>query len=202
LRSTYDWAGEGGQTLSWYGISVGTAGDVNGDGYAEVIVGAKDYNGTYVNEGRALIYYGNASAGVSLLPRQARFNSGLSIAPLGESDSSNGLRIYTSPSSPFGRGGLQPETEFKPVGTPFNGSETMWVGYYDNVAPGVPRYTPFSNLFAGTAYHWRVRMRYSPVTNPFLPASRWLTMPWNGWNETDFRTAVSAVFLPLVVKIP
>ena len=36
----YAWTAAGGQTLSWYGVSVGSAGDVNGDGYAEAIIGA------------------------------------------------------------------------------------------------------------------------------------------------------------------
>ena len=66
--------------------------------------------------------------------------------------------------------------------------------------PGTEHYTPFSHLTAGTIYHWRMRVRYSPVTNPFMPASRWLTMPWNGWNETDLRTAGTHVFLPLVMR--
>ena len=41
-----------------FGCSVSTAGDVNGDGYADVIVGASGYS-SYT--GRAYIYYGGAS---------------------------------------------------------------------------------------------------------------------------------------------
>jgi hypothetical protein len=200
LRSSYDWKGEGGQTLSWYGMTVGTAGDVNGDGYAEVIVGAKDHNETYLNEGKVYVYYGNASAGVSLNPRQARYGSSRSIAPLGQSDRLNGFRLYTTMSTPFGRALVQPETEVKPLGTPFNGRHTIWWGFWQSVVPGAERYTTFASLSADTAYHWRVRVHYSPVSTPFMPASRWLTMPWNGWNETDLRTPGTRVFLPLVVR--
>ncbi|MCB0729359.1 MAG: FG-GAP repeat protein, partial [Ignavibacteriae bacterium] len=39
------------------GVSVSTAGDVNGDGYSDVIVGAYGYNSS---TGRAYIYYGGA----------------------------------------------------------------------------------------------------------------------------------------------
>ncbi len=47
--------------------SVGTAGDVNGDGYADVVVGATWYDGGLTNEGRAYVYYGHgAAAGLSL----------------------------------------------------------------------------------------------------------------------------------------
>jgi hypothetical protein len=37
------------------------AGDVNGDGYADVIVGAPRYNDDQTDEGRAYVYYGSAS---------------------------------------------------------------------------------------------------------------------------------------------
>jgi hypothetical protein len=200
LRSSYDWKGEGGQVLSWYGMAVGTAGDVNGDGYAEVIVGAKDYNETYVNEGKVFLYYGNASAGVSLKLRQARFGSNRSIASLGRSDSTTGFRLYLTMRTPFGRVPVQPQSEIKPLGVPFNGANTIWWGFWDDLVPGTERYTPFSQLSAGTPYHWRVRVLHSPVTNPFMPGSRWVTMPWNGWNETDFRTLGTRVFLPVVLR--
>ena len=200
LRSSYDWKGEGGQTLSWYGMAVGTAGDVNGDGYAEVIVGAKDYNETYVNEGKVFLYYGNASAGVSLKPRQARFSSSRSIAPLGWSDSMTGLRLHLAMQTPFGRGRVQMQYELKPLGVPFNSTNLRWWGFWDNLVPGAERYSTISQLSAGTHYHWRVRILYSSVTTPFMPGSRWVTMPWNGWNETDFRTAGTRVFLPLILR--
>jgi hypothetical protein len=173
---------------------------VNGDGYAEVIVGAKGYNDPLANEGKVFVYYGNASAGVSLKPRQTRFGSSRSIAPLGQSDSMSSARLYLTMRTPFGRGLVQAQSELKPLGVPFNGTNTGWWGYWDNLVPGSERYTPFSRLSAGTPYHWRIRLLYSPVTNPFMPASRWLTMPWNGWNETDFRTERSYIFLPVVLR--
>ncbi len=44
--------------LSYFGNSVSTAGDVNGDGYSDVIVGCNNYNSRF---GRAYIYYGGLS---------------------------------------------------------------------------------------------------------------------------------------------
>ena len=41
-----------------FGFSVSTAGDVNGDGYSDVIVGAKWNDGGGTNAGRAYIYFG------------------------------------------------------------------------------------------------------------------------------------------------
>jgi hypothetical protein len=51
-----------------------------------------------------------------------------------------------------------------------------------------------------TNYHWRIRLRYDPVTTPWMPASRWVTVPWNGWNEADFRLPGHRVFVPLVLR--
>jgi hypothetical protein len=35
------------------------------------------------------------------------------------------------------------------------------------------------------SYHWRARLRYDRAATPFQGASRWFTMPWNGWQERD-----------------
>ncbi len=45
-----------------FGQSVGTAGDVNGDGYADVIVGAHMCDAGGVNAGRAYVYFGGPNA--------------------------------------------------------------------------------------------------------------------------------------------
>lgn len=63
------WSPEGGQDNMSFGLSVSTAGDVNGDGYADVIIGAPYFNGTFVDEGKAFIYTGsNISGGLSASP--------------------------------------------------------------------------------------------------------------------------------------
>jgi hypothetical protein len=44
-----------------------------------------------------------------------------------------------------------------------------------------------------------VRLLYHPGNRLGQPASRWVHMPWNGWNETDFRMRrYDTVYLPLV----
>jgi hypothetical protein len=195
----YAWTAAGGQTLSWYGVSVGSAGDVNGDGYAEAIIGAPEYNDIYTNEGHTYVYFGNGGPGVSLLPRQ-RTSDELPIARLGRSDRADSLWLRMLAGNPFGRGDLLLEAEVKPLGARFTGSDTRRWGDYMDSSPGAPRLIVPANLHADTAYHWRLRWHYNPATTPYMPASRWLTMPWNGWNEQDLRSGGTTVFLPLVVR--
>jgi hypothetical protein len=65
------WTAEIDQAEALFGFSVGTAGDVNNDGYADVIVGAYQYDvtgtQTLTDAGRAYVYYGSAD-GLSLTP--------------------------------------------------------------------------------------------------------------------------------------
>jgi hypothetical protein len=64
LSSTPSWTAEGNQLSGYFGFSVSTAGDVNGDGYADVIVGAESYDNGQAptdNEGCAFVYHGSAT---------------------------------------------------------------------------------------------------------------------------------------------
>jgi len=79
------------QAFSYFGVSVSGAGDVNGDGYSDVIVGASNYNDGANNfEGRAFIYYGSL-VGLSASPNstpddadQAGASFGTSVACAGD----------------------------------------------------------------------------------------------------------------------
>ncbi len=61
------WTANGGQAGAWFGYSVASAGDVNRDGYADVIIGAKLYDNVQVDEGRAYVYLGSPT-GLSTVP--------------------------------------------------------------------------------------------------------------------------------------
>ncbi|MBP7514092.1 MAG: FG-GAP repeat protein [Flavobacteriales bacterium] len=61
LSTTADWIAESGQVGASFGNSVASAGDVNGDGYSDVIVGAWSYDGGQADEGRAFVFHGSAT---------------------------------------------------------------------------------------------------------------------------------------------
>jgi hypothetical protein len=71
------------------GWSVAGAGDVNGDGYSDVIVGAHGYDNGQTNEGSAFVYHGSASgisttAAAVLESNQANALMGYSVAGAGD----------------------------------------------------------------------------------------------------------------------
>jgi hypothetical protein len=79
------WKAEGNQGFAFFGGSVASAGDVNGDGFQDAIIGASNYNGV----GRALVYHGSAS-GLSKPPAwyaegdQGNGSFGWSVATAGD----------------------------------------------------------------------------------------------------------------------
>jgi len=76
------------QSYAWLGFSVSTAGDVNGDGYSDVLVGAPKYDNGQADEGAAFLYPGTAS-GISLAAtvlecNQANAQMGYSVSNAGD----------------------------------------------------------------------------------------------------------------------
>lgn len=61
LDTSPSWIMEGNQANAFFGASVSTAGDVNKDGYADVVVGASYYDEGETNEGKIFVYLGSAS---------------------------------------------------------------------------------------------------------------------------------------------
>jgi len=70
LSSAPDWTTESNQAGAFFGRSVASAGDVNGDGYDDVIVGADGYDGGLEDEGKVFVFHGSA-AGLSRTPNWA-----------------------------------------------------------------------------------------------------------------------------------
>jgi hypothetical protein len=86
LSLTADWNAVGEAANNYFGRSVASAGDVNGDGYTDLAVGAWGYSS---GTGKAYIYHGSASglstnAGWSAVGEGTSDNFGLSVASAGD----------------------------------------------------------------------------------------------------------------------
>jgi hypothetical protein len=185
------WTAEGNQGGALFGYSVAPAGDVNGDGYADVVVGSYAFDNGQLNEGRAYLYYGGGGGGVRRIPRQSRTDGTTPIALLGKSDSETSFRLLERGPTPAGRGRVRLQWEVKPVGTPFNGSGlessgTLDTGFPGTIGSAADFNEPVVGLAEGGFYHWRTRILSS---DPFFPRSPWMSMPGNSILETKLRTA-------------
>ena len=201
LHTYSDWHDESNQAWANFGHAVGTAGDVNGDGYADVLIGAPGYDNGQNDEGRTFLYYGNGSRGLSLQPRQE--NPDGPLAHLGQGQDS--FKVCSLCRNPFGRNSVAPELEVKRLGHGFDGTATFRLLSYTPAVGGlcITTWVELGGCVEpdGNHYHWRMRWHYDPVTTPWMPAGRWFTIPWNGWNEADFRSPEAyRVFLPLVQR--
>jgi hypothetical protein len=117
LSTTPSWTGETDDPYAGYGHSVATAGDINGDGYDDVIVGAPFYTAEHALSGRAYVYEGSAS-GLHVAPDwigsskrdQAFAYYGWSVARAGDVNADGygdvivGADLYDRPESNVGRG--------------------------------------------------------------------------------------------------
>jgi len=61
INTASAWTGESNQAEAYYGENASWAGDVNGDGYADVIIGCDYFDNGHTDEGRAYIYHGSAT---------------------------------------------------------------------------------------------------------------------------------------------
>jgi MYXO-CTERM domain-containing protein len=195
LSTTAAWTAESDQANAQYGISVASAGDVNGDGYADVIVGAKYHDNGQTNEGRLFAYLGNGqdgTQGVALVPQARQRGVVTPVAP--------GGLLSVSPTAfdigllrarlPFGRARVKLQGEVKPLGVPFNGLGLIRSpGWVDTGTTGALAQLTFSSLAGSTAYHWRARLLADPSQGASTATSRWLVGGLSGQpNSVHVRT--------------
>ncbi len=204
------WSVDGDQAGSGFGAPLANAGDVNGDGYSDVIVGAYAYDGGQVNEGRTFGYLGNEGrGGWTRAPQQRQANDAAPIDLLGRSNDKHEFRIrlgFDHALTGFDwASGLTPkarlEWEVRPLRTPLDGTHAK-SGAEQAITGSLLTFnelvqihsTPNASLVFGNsnhvlfdahrAYHWRARVR---TNNPLLPVTPWVTIPRNNVTETKLR---------------
>ena len=95
MNNTADVIMIGGAIIDYFGISVSNAGDVNDDGYSDVIIGSYGYNSF---TGRAYVFYGGASmnniADVTLTGESINNNFGISVSDAGDVNGDGFADVY------------------------------------------------------------------------------------------------------------
>jgi hypothetical protein len=189
------WTAESNQATASFGSPVASAGDVNGDGYGDVIVGATNFDNGEADEGRAFVYLGNGqdgTQGVALAPQARQRGFVTPVAPGGllrAAPTAFDVGLLTA-RLPVGRARVRLQGEVKPLGVPFNGLGLIRSpGWVDTGTAGALAQLTFSSLAAGTAYHWRARLLADPSQGASTAASRWLVGGLSGQpNAVHVRT--------------
>ncbi|MEI7965906.1 MAG: integrin alpha, partial [Chitinophagaceae bacterium] len=160
-------AGESNQASANMGWSVSSAGDVNGDGYSDVIVGVYAYDDPQVDEGAAFIYYGSATginpaSPVILEANQAGANFGISVAMAGDvngdgySDVVVGAPFYSNGQASEGAAFIYLGSAAGIITTPAtildNDQSNSWMGY-SVASAGDINGDGYSDVIVGAYYY-------------------------------------------------
>jgi hypothetical protein len=168
LETDEAWSAEGTQPAERHGGSVASAGDVNGDGFADIIIGAYYHGNGQDDEGRAFVFYGNAGTGRPVLAQQPHgAGSPVLVQPWGSSGDTDDFAVRARHTSPFGRERVKLEVEACPSGVPFGHASCTTVttpSWTDTTASpgGVELAITVSGLTTGSLYRWRERTLRAP----------------------------------------
>lgn len=179
------WIAWGGAVDARLGYSVALAGDVNGDGYGDVLVGAPFQNMGAGYDGSAYLYLGNAAGGMSQRTHQYRSNLSTQVRTSNgtfESACDWGIGQYAR--SSMGRSKVKLAWEFighgpsVPPGVLFPNNSTAYTGqgatWQDSNLSGVLIKQGLTGPTGSSHPAWRVRVRHHPATAlDGRPFGRW-----------------------------
>ncbi len=121
---TPDWTVAGGQIAGNYGFSVASAGDINGDGYADVLVGSHLNNSAGLRAGKLFVYYGGAQ-GLALTS---------AFSPTGKS-AGDFFGYAVSPAGDINHDGVDDFIVGAPNAQSEAGKAYVYLGHKNNVQP-------------------------------------------------------------------
>jgi hypothetical protein len=166
LATRETWMAESDQAAAGFGCSVASAGDVNGDGYGDVVVGASDYGAA--TGGAAFLYLGNTNDGTTPLSRagQARQSGITTPIPPGLVSTSPHTFDVSMPAArtSWGFGLVKLQVEVKPLGQAFDGTDLVTSSmFHPTGLTGAAIQEAIPGLTGSTGYHWRARVLASPA---------------------------------------
>lgn len=174
------------------GASVDGAGDVNGDGYADLVVGVRNWDGGQADEGAAVLYLGNRP-GRALLVTQYRAGGEIPVVPAGLSQSDDGYVVAVQASSPRGREAAKLEVEACRYGQALGSIFCQhflspdWIDLGTD-PDGRTLAVTTTGMSLGEAWRWRARVLYAPATVGVSGAAAPLSPPTSRWVRPQART--------------
>ena len=210
LSSTSNWTAESNQTNAAFGYSVSTAGDVNGDGYTDVLISAPNFDNGQNFEGAAFVYYGGSNGGLTSTVRQFKYGTSQVVSSTGNTGTNGQVKLQHFAKSPFGKGLGRVVYETKPNGIPFSGSIISNSTSYNSTPPAYTNFgltgTNISQDMIGfnpsNQYKWRARVQYKMTSFPFQKYGPWRY--YNNYVPTPaggFRPKPNILYLNLTVNI-
>ncbi len=198
ITGTSGWTAAGSQSGEYFGYSVSTAGDVNGDGYSDVIVGSYKYNNSG-QVGRVYSYYGNDGISKTSRIRQYKPFTTNSIYSGGYSGTYQNVRFSLLGRSPYGKTKGKIVYEHKLSGLPYStGSNLAITNSVSSSGSGAFAYMNSGSGYVlnqdvgGLSYFlqketkWRARIQYQPNLNPYQKFGPWKYyssyIPLPNWN--------------------
>jgi len=181
------WVAEGSWESSGLGKSVSTAGDINNDGYSDIVAGADNYS-PYQSPGMGAIFvfYGGMAAGSSFVPYSPynieQFRSdGTTVITEGGSIEENTVIFKGTVSDPRGEN-VQLEIELQAIGEAFTGTPTHTIPPVPSGSEAVITSDPLIN----EDYRWQYRTK-----NALGKTSLWTEFKRPGY--TDFTVSDNQV---------
>ncbi len=189
LSSSADWSIESDQASAALGRSVASAGDVDGDGDADILVSAPLFNASLTDDGQVSLFLGNSGAGVGRLPQQFRPSSSTAIIAALRSTSQSEVRLRFFGRSFFGRVDATPQYEVIAFGNDFSAGTLIDGTESDLGLNGLTFTEDIDNLSSNTLYKWRARLEFDIAGGAPQRFSAWIYSDGaSGLGEADFRT--------------
>jgi hypothetical protein len=188
------------QASARLGASVAGAGDVNGDGVADVIVGAPLYADPQTQEGAAFLLLGNGLGRPDPARQRRGDGSGVPVAAWGGTPSNDGFVVELPAHDLHGSGRVKLESEACPSGVAFGDSactvqtSPSWLAV-DGTSPTITLSEAFTGLTPDTLYRWRTRVLHAPfgVAQPSITPPP--NPPHGPWRRLDAQASQADIRL-------
>ncbi len=176
------------------GVSFSLAGDLNGDGFAD-LTDADPYFGGGTNGVMETFTGGGQRQSIERLPRQRRVGNAGPLALESGVGPSDGFELALRARTPAGRQRLHVQWQAGSVATPFSAMPVQSIGPIlapqpDSIGAVADLNWNVTGIPAGTSVHWRMRVKSH---GPWFAYTPWLTPAGNAATLTDVNIVQSPV---------